>query len=76
MSKANINWSIQQDFCTYEYDMASLVLCEINSTHNPTQTYKPTTQPYHNTITYYSYCQGITRNKALSVGLEFVKSVF
>ena len=34
--KANINWSTQQDCCTYGYDMASLVLWEINSTHNPT----------------------------------------
>ena len=43
--KANINWSTQQDCCTYEYDMASVVLCEISSTHNPTQTNQPTTQP-------------------------------
>ena len=36
--------------------MSSLVLCEINSTHNPTQTNQPTTRPYHNTMTYYP-CQ-------------------
>ena len=40
----------------YEYGIASLVLCEINSTHNPTQTNQPTTQPQHNTMTCY-YCQ-------------------
>ena len=45
MFKANINSSTQQDYCTYEYDMVSLVLFEINSTHNSTQTNQPTTQP-------------------------------
>ena len=43
MFKANINWSAQQDYCTYEYDMASLVLFEISST-------QCTTQPEHNNI--------------------------
>ena len=41
----NIIWSTQQDFCTYEYDISSLVLDEIIWTHNPTQTYQITTHP-------------------------------
>ena len=46
MFKASNNWSTQQVCCTYEYEiMASVVLCEINSTHYPTQTNQTTTQP-------------------------------
>ena len=48
MFKANMNWSTQQDCCTYEYEVVALVLREINSTHNPTQTNQPT-QPNLNT---------------------------
>ena len=48
MFKAIVNWSTQQDCCTYEYDMASLVLCEYNSNHNLTQT-NQRTQPNPNT---------------------------
>ena len=62
----------------YEYDIASRVLWKIIYTHDPTQTNQPTTQPQHNTPTYY-YCQylyGSTTNKALSLGPEVVKSVF
>ena len=41
MFEANTNWSTLQDFCTYEFDMASLVLFNPQSnpnipTHNPT----------------------------------------